>query len=189
MRGMKIPLFLIMKSVYYFLYILALAGTLACNRNKDNEVSYVTSNLEKKAYIPKTASNEKQYTKVLSPEELDSIKEAKRPKTTVLDTKTMLWGTNYWAHIKLLPDGTVTGNALFFLENWHDEERELVGSWRTGTVSRGNSSIKYYEIDVNEQEWYVTEKFDYIWRGNTSYTEMRNNNIDKAGIIVKKYEE
>lgn len=178
-----------MKTAYYFLYILILVGTFACNRKKENEVNYVTSDLERTAYVPKTAADEKQYAKVLSQEELDSIKEAKRPKTIVVDSKTMLWGTNYWAHIKLAPDGTVTGNALFYLENWPDEERELVGSWRTGTVSRGNSSIKYYEIDVNEQEWYITENFDYIWRGNTSYTEMRNNNTDRAGIIVKKYEE
>lgn len=169
--------------------IILLFLLLACNSKKENELQFVTSDLEKTAYVPKIAADEKQYGKTITQEEIGSKKEAQRPKTIVLDCETMLLGRNYWSHIEMEPDGTLNGKALFVtnvLSN--DVEESFTGSWHTGRTQRGNAYITYYEFDINDSEWYITEKFDYLWRGDNAYEDMCHNNIDNAGKIVKKTE-
>lgn len=93
-----------------------------------------------------------------------------------------------YAHVELAPDGTLKGNADFLNSAMRFQNVEFVGSWHTGSISRGLSSITYYELDINDDEWYCTEEFDYLWRGSDAYSDMRSNDIDKAGeIITLKY--
>lgn len=145
----------------------------------------MTTTLDKKAYVTKTAADDRQYPTVNT----DSIREANKPKTIVLDSKLMLYGTNYWAHVEMAPDGTLKGKALFFVDLFSDGvQQSITGAWHTGRTSRGDSYIKYYELNIGDAKWYVTENFDYLWRGENAYLDMCHNNIGNAGTIIKKSE-
>lgn len=161
-----------------------------CSSKKEKEPRVVTADIKRKRYVARTAADRPQRTVRLTPE--DSIRQAearereeRKTKTIVIESANKFHLAIAYAHVELAPDGTLKGNADFLNDALRFHNVEFVGSWRTGSISRGMSNITYYELDIKDDEWYCTEKFDYLWRGENAYSDMRSNDIDKAGEIIK----
>lgn len=160
-----------------------------CSSKKEKGLQVVTADLKREAYVAKTESDKPEITRPLSKE--DSIRlvqkkerEERKNKTVVIDAKYDFGGWVWTAHLELAPDGILKGDADFRTGTLTRKHMSFSGSWRTGSISRGTSSLTYYELCVFDDEWYCTEELDYLWRGENAYSSMRGRDISVAWVIT-----
>ena len=100
--------------------------------------------------------------------------------------------TQYYTETILYPDGYVSDHfkshevvKVRGVDRWYDNG-EKKGTWSMYTKSMGANKVVVFEVAVNGNTHYFTEKFDYYFRGKTPYLDFKEFNTDNA-FTIKEY--